>query len=119
MAHAEWQASPECPYIIQYDAKRVFSIKKGMETAFRVSGLVYDTGRKRKNGSPLLKPVALFHDLRRTAATMLHEAGFDLATIMDVCGWKSVTMPKRYIQQSVKRTQEIGKAMEAFLEAKK
>lgn len=120
MAYAQWQSSPQCPYIVQYEGKRVFSIKRSIETAFRVSGLLKDSGKTissgKRKGQPLLKPAALFHDLRRTAATNLHDAGHDLADIMEICGWKSVDMPKRYIQQSAKRVRDIGRTMEAFME---
>jgi integrase len=106
---------PGCPWVIQVDGKRVDSIKTAWAAAFERAGLVADTGRKRKSGEALVKPIALFHDLRRTAATMLHEAGYDLPAIMDICGWRSVAMPKRYIQQSVKQVQRIGERMTEFM----
>ena len=37
-----------------------------------------------------------FHDLRHTAATNMRRAGVDTATVMKICGWKSVQMFLRY-----------------------
>jgi len=37
-----------------------------------------------------------FHDFRHTAATNLRKAGVDTATVMKICGWKSVAMFLRY-----------------------
>jgi integrase len=120
MAYERWRQSPECPYIVQYEGRRVFSITGAVERAFTVAGLVQESGktvsRGKRKGQPLLKPVALFHDLRRTAATMMHEEGFSLLEIMEACGWTSVTMPKRYIQQSVKHTQDMGRRLEAGMQ---
>ena len=37
-----------------------------------------------------------FHDFRHSAATNLRKAGVDTATVMKICGWKSVQMFLRY-----------------------
>jgi len=37
-----------------------------------------------------------FHDFRHTAATIMRKAGVDTATVMKICGWKSVQMFLRY-----------------------
>jgi integrase len=109
MAFAKWQLNPACPFIIQDQGQAVFSIKTAWEGAFERAGLLVSTGRRRKDGTPLLKPAAMFHDLRRTAATLLHDSGNDLADIMEMCGWKTVLMPTRYIQHGVKQAQRIGR----------
>jgi integrase len=87
------------PWVIEYDGRRIASIKRAWKTACRLC----ETQE------------SLFHDLRRTAATRLHEAGYDLNTIMDVCGWKSPEMPRRYIQQREARVRDIAAGMDRFM----
>jgi|GEM_PF-7087778 len=45
-----------------------------------------------------------WHDATRaTAATWLHEAGADVYDLMEICGWRTVQTPKRYIRVSDRR----------------
>jgi hypothetical protein len=71
-------------------------------TSVNCAGLVYDTGRLRKNGGKLFKPKALFHDLRRTAATNMDSAGISHTRIMEIVGWETDAMFERYRIGSVR-----------------
>jgi integrase len=49
-----------------------------------------------------------WHDATRaTAATWLHEAGADAYDLMEICGWRTVQTPQRYIRVSDLRKREL------------
>lgn len=107
--------NPLCPYVVQEEARRIYSIKTAWYGAFERAGLLVDTGRKRKSGAPMLKPQALFHDLRRTAATNMDAAGISQTRIMEIVGWETPAMFDRYRIGSDKAAVETGKLLEASL----
>ncbi len=52
------------------------------------------------------------HDFRRTAVRALHDLGYDVKTICDMCGFKTAEMVFRYIGfTSDKRLREAGEAL--------
>ena len=55
-----------------------------------------------------------FHDLRHTAATNMRKAKVDTATVMKICGWKSVQMFLRYNEVD---DEDLDAASEAMAEA--
>jgi integrase len=107
--------SGACPYVIQHEGKPVRSIKTAWAAAFARAGLMYDTGRLRKSGEKLIKPKALFHDLRRTAATNMDAAGVSQQQIMEIVGWETPEMLRRYHIGSVKRAVEEGRKIEDYM----
>lgn len=109
-------ANVQCPFVVQESGQRVFSIKTGWMGAFERAGLLYATGKKRKNGQELLKPLALFHDLRRTAATNMDAAGISRSRIKECVGWKTDAMFERYRIGSDKAAVETGQQMEAWMD---
>lgn len=49
-----------------------------------------------------------WHDATRaTAATWLHEAGADVYDLMEICGWRTVQTPQRYIRVSDRRKRDL------------
>jgi integrase len=55
------------------------------------------------------------HVARHTAATMLLDAGQDMATVQQVMGWSDIRTARRYAAPSAKLTQRAAKATEAAL----
>lgn len=105
-------ADPICPYVVQDDGKRVYSIKTAWYGAFKRAGLLVDTGRLRKSGESLLKPQALFHDLRRTAATNMDKHNVSQVRIMEIVGWDTPAMFDRYRIGNEKGAVATGRQME-------
>lgn len=101
-------------FVVEYKGKPVRSLKTGWKAAIARATAQADLDGH-KDLAQALRGCPLFHDLRRTAATMMHEAGFELGDIMESCGWKSPTMPMRYIQQSVRRAQTMNRRMAEFV----
>lgn len=100
MAKAERDTDfPSCPWVVNLDGRRIADLKTAWQAARRRSGV----------------NAALFHDLRRTAATNMHAAGISETDIMRVCGWKTPTMLRRYIQQTESQTRSVGGQMERWL----
>jgi integrase len=66
----------------------------------RIHGRVFRVKSIRNAFERVCKKLAIkdlrFHDFRHTAATNLRKAGVDTATIMKICGWKSVAMFLHY-----------------------
>ena len=54
----------------------------------------------------------VFHTLRHSFATWLHEAGTDLDDIAMVGGWKSLDACRRYVKKSEDRAREVGSRIE-------
>ncbi len=106
--------APECPYVVNDAGRRVHSIKTAWAAAFSRAGLTYDTGRKRKTGESLIKPQALFHDLRRTAATNMDAAGMTRQQIMEIVGWETEEMFRRYHIGSDKAAINAGEKLEQW-----
>lgn len=104
---------PGCEYVVQEDGRRVFSIKTAFAAAWKRAEMLVDTGRLRKDGTKLLKPPVLFHDLRRTAATNMIRANVPTAIILLTVGWKSPAMLKRYGILEEADTVQVGRQMEA------
>jgi integrase len=88
------------PYVIEFRGAKVFKIQVSWKRACKACGI---------DG-------VLFHDLRRTAATNALLAGISQVDIMEMCGWRTVTMLKRYAQGLETRAQDTGRKMEAFLD---
>jgi integrase len=88
------------PYVVEFRGVKVFTIRVTWERACKACGI---------DG-------ALFHDLRRTAATNALLAGVPDLDIREMCGWKTLTMLRRYAQGLEKRAQETGRKMEAFMD---
>jgi integrase len=94
---------PDCKYVCAEEGKRVFDVKTAWNSAVRRLGL----GK------------VLVHDLRRTAASNMDEAGVSRSDIMEMAGWKTESMFRRYRIGSKKRMVNAGKKAEAFHEAQK
>lgn len=108
--------SAGCHFVVQEEGRRIFSLKTAWANAFDRAKMLYDTGRKRKGGEAMLKPLALFHDLRRTAATNMDAAGISRERIKDCVGWETDAMFARYRIGSEKAAQETGQQMQAWME---
>jgi integrase len=108
-----------CPYVVQEDGRRVFDIKTAWHNSFDRAGLLVDTGRLRKTGEKLLKPEALFHDLRRTAATNMIRAKVSPEMILRIVGWKSMAMLRRYGILDEADAVAVGREMETYWSAQR
>jgi integrase len=64
-------------------------------------------------GVPGLK----FHDLRRTAAVRMIEAGLDERLAMEIGGWKTRAMLDRYAIRTPERMKKAGEKLEAHMAA--
>ena len=91
-----------CPYIIAENGVRVADIKTAWNAAVRRAGI----------------PKVLVHDLRRTAASNMDQAGIPRRIIMDICGWKSEAMFFRYRIGTEKQVVQAGQTMETWLAQK-
>ena len=68
------------------------------------------TGKKCECGCTKIKYAgSILHDFRRSAARELRRAGVAESTIMDIGGWKTRSMFKRY---AIKDTRDIKAAIE-------
>jgi integrase len=84
------------PWVFHRNGVPVKSIRKAFEKARLEAGL----------------PGHRIHDFRRTAVRALHDLGYDVKTIMDMCGFKTEAMVHRYIgMTSDDRLREAGKAL--------
>jgi len=70
-------------FVLTYQGDGIKDCRTAWEGALRRSGLA-DRGYR-------------FHDLRRTAASMLHRAGATLVQVQKILGHKSVTTTERYL----------------------
>ena len=84
-----------CPYVVQFEGRRIESVKTAWAAAFSRAGLLEERPRRSGKGT-IMKPAAMFHDLRRTAATNMIRAGVPVPVILSVVGWKSDAMLRRY-----------------------
>jgi integrase len=90
-------------YIVEFRGQRVRGIRTAWETARRMAKA----------------PTSLFHDLRRTAATMMHdELKLSRADIMTIVGWKSEAMFDRYHIGSEEHAASLGKTLDARMAQK-
>lgn len=78
---------PKCPYLFQYRGKRIKSIRTGFEKAREMAGL---DGQKQDVGK------VLFHDSRRSAASMMDALGIDEEEGMAITGHLTPSMYRRY-----------------------
>ncbi len=91
----------KCPYLFQYQGKRLKSIRTGFEKARREAGL----DGQREGTSKII-----FHDTRRSAVTRMDELGIDREEAMEMTGHLTESMYKRY---------RIGKASQAVATGRK
>ena len=85
-------------YIVEFRGRRVRGIRTAWETARALAEA----------------PKSLFHDLRRTAATMMHdELKLSRADIMTIVGWKSEAMFDRYHIGSEEHAASLGRTLDA------
>lgn len=94
--------APGCDRVIQYESAPVSEVRRSWATACRMSGIA-------------IKP----HDLRRTAACNLVDAGVSESTVMAITGHKTNSMFQRYQISTVKRAQAVGVKMDAWMEETK
>src|ERR1700681_782242 len=94
--------SASCPYLIQHDGKPVYDFEKAWKSACTAAGI----------------PGALFHDLRRVAATNMIAAHIPEDDVMKITGHKTRSMLTRYHILAPDRLQEIGSKLEAHMKAK-
>lgn len=94
--------APNCDRVIQYEGGPVLDFRTAWKTACRMSGVT-------------IKP----HDLRRTAACNLVDAGVPEATVMAITGHRTNSMFQRYQISTVKRAQAVGVKMDAWMEETK
>lgn len=99
---AKATADPKCDRVIQLEGEPVFGIRKAWATACRIAGL---------QG---LKP----HDMRRTAVTNMIEAGIPADEVMAIIGHKTNSMLRRYMIESEKTAQRVGRKMDDYAAAK-
>lgn len=95
-------ADPKCAYLLQEDGKRVHAFVKSWKTACKGAGV----------------PGALFHDLRRTAATNMIEAGLSEREAMEVTGHRTRSMFDRYHIVSERRLQALGDKLGTHMKTK-
>lgn len=94
--------SVSCPYLIQHDGRPVYDFEKAWKTACTAAGV----------------PGALFHDLRRVAATNMIAAHIPEDDVMKITGHRTRSMLTRYHILAPDRLQEIGFALEAHMKEK-
>jgi integrase len=95
-------ADPKCPFLIQQNGKRVLDWKKSWTSACAAAGV----------------PETLFHDLRRTAATNMIDAGLSEKEAMEITGHKTRAMFDRYHIVSARRMKHNTQKLEDHLHAK-
>ena len=98
----KWIEASECSYLIQDQGQRVFSFDKAWKSACKKAGV----------------PETLFHDLRRTAATNMIEAGYSEKEAMEMGGWKTAHVFRRYHIVSSRRMQANAKKLADYLATK-
>jgi len=81
-------------YVFPYRGDRVKDVRTGWRQAVEATRIVFHQYDPKTKATKDVAPV--FHDLRRTAATWLTEAGLDRKTIMKYCGWESEAVFTRY-----------------------
>ncbi len=91
-----------CPFLIQRDGKRIFDFEKVWAAACKEAGA---------EGT-------LFHDLRRTAATNMIEAGLSEKEAMEITGHKTRNVFDRYHIISDRRLKQNAQKLEEHLKLK-
>ncbi|HYK61785.1 MAG TPA: tyrosine-type recombinase/integrase, partial [Bryobacteraceae bacterium] len=89
-------------YLIQDQGQRVQSFYKAWKRACEDAGV----------------PDTLFHDLRRTAATNMIEAGYTEKEVMEIGGWKTAHVFRRYVIVSSRRMQANAEKLASYLAEK-
>lgn len=87
--------NPECPYLFQYQGRRLKNPRTGWEKARKAAGV----------------PKLLFHDTRRTAVRLMEQAGIPRAEAMQITGHKTESIYKRYDIGSERGATETGKRL--------
>ena len=87
--------NPECPYLFQYEGRRLKNPRTGWEKARAAAKL----------------PKLLFHDTRRTAVRLMEQAGIPRAEAMQITGHKTESIYKRYDIGSERGATETGKRL--------
>ena len=96
-------------YVFPYRGNRIRDVRAGWRQAVEATGITFAQFDPRLGTTRPVAPV--FHDLRRTAATWLTEAGLDRKTIMKICGWETEAMFTRYdIVSRAATEQQVAKA---------
>jgi integrase len=91
-----------CPFLIQHEGRPVFGWEKAWATACKAARI----------------PQALFHDLRRTAATNMIEAGWSENEAMEITGHKTRAMFDRYHIVSERRMKQNAEKLAEHLKGK-
>lgn len=92
-------ADPKCPFLIQHEGGPVQDWEKAWATARKAAGV----------------PLALFHDLRRTALTNMIEAGFSEKEAMEISGHKTRAVFDRYHIVSDSRLKQLAAKLEQHM----
>ena len=96
------RADRKYPFLIQNEGRPVFGWEKSWATACKAAQI----------------PEALFHDLRRTAATNMIEAGLSENEAMEITGHKTRAMFDRYHIVSERRMKQNAEKLADHLKAK-
>jgi integrase len=92
---------PDCPYVFFGDTgERIVDFRKAWKSACKAAGIDEKT---------------LFHDLRRSAARNMRRAGIAEKTIMEIGGWETNAMFRRYDIHDAKDLQRAGETMELWI----
>jgi integrase len=95
-------ADAKCPFLVQDKGKRVARFYKSWTTACETAGV----------------PDALFHDLRRTAATNMIEAGWSEKEAMEITGHRTRSMFDRYHIVSARRIKMLADRLALDMQAR-
>lgn len=93
------------PFVFPFRGNRIRDVRAAWRQAVKATGLKFQQFDPKRGTTRAVDPV--FHDLRRTAATWLTDAGLDRQVIMQICGWKTEAMFERYkiVSDRARRTQ--------------
>ena len=102
------------PWLFHIRGRQVGDFRKAWATACIAGGFskpkLDEQGRPvlDRKGQPVAAPAFLFHDLRRSFAKDAIAAGNDPKTVMDIGGWKTVSVFHRY---QIVDTRQMAKAL--------
>ena len=91
----------DCPYVFFGETgERIVDFRRAWKSACKRAGV---------------NEMTLFHDLRRSAARNMRQAGVPEHTIMKIAGWKTPSMFRRYDIQDSRDLQRAGETMEKWI----
>ncbi len=93
---------PECPWVFNYNGRRIGGHVKGWSEACTAAGL----------------PGLHFHDLRRSAVRAMERAGIPRHVAMGISGHRTEAVYRRYDIVSSRDLQEAGRQLQTYLESK-